>query len=438
MTPPPTLTRRPQAPPPEAQRIGRISAALLLAMAPMSAPAAGQAQGQVEDQGSAVEGPAGWSLGDGLRAEAGPLRLRVRPRFHLDLVEPEFERIGDALGKAFEPARSVRRARLLTDLGFAETSSLSAWSLRAQLDFASLDLDWKDLFVRYEGLPLPAGATDSDLRFGQFREPFGLEAMSSVSHIPFIERSIATNTFTPGRGRGAQWSGRWPSAILQAGWFRAAEGEPFPDDLGEETAATVRAAWLGDGPGLLQAGGSLSLRDAGTGTLRLSARPGTRLLPPIVDTSDLDADNLTTAGVEALWSRDGWTLVAEAFGAWVNTGAGQGFLSGGHVWASCFLDGSSRTGRRRRRGSLGPPSVPDVWRTREEGNGAVEAVARLSGVHLDDGPVSGGRAVDLELGLNWYLTPGTRVLLHWAGTRISGSSSSANGSAILARLQVQL
>ncbi len=392
-----------------------------------------------------------WRLGDGLRMTWGPLEARIRPRLHFDYVDPRFGDIAQSTGRAFLERTDVRRARLLGDLGFREDSGLRDWSVRAQLDFADSIIDWKDLVATYAGLPtFEAGATGR-FRFGQFRESFGLEAMTSVSHLAFIERSTASNAFTPGRSRGVEWNESGDASMFQLGAFRRADGEVFPNELQDETAVTARALWQRGrdefaGLQLVQLGGSVSVRDPGNDRLRFDARPGSRLFGRIVDTGNLEADGAVTMGLEALTQWGQSTLVTEVFGADVRgvsdgagASAGGGFLSGAHVGFTTFLSHGHAARWNRRRGGLRSASVDDGILGTTPTSGALEAAVRLSWVNLNSGPVRGGQSADLEVGLNWYLQPTTRFMLHWLGTRASGAGGNVEfGSAVLARIQVQL
>ena len=380
-----------------------------------------------------------WEIGDGLRLRGAGALLRVRTRLHLDLVEPELADVGRVLGEDFEPQANLRRARWLADLRFEDSTPLRDVRVRGQVDFSGSDIDWKDLYARYEGL-----GHNTSVRAGHFREPFGLEAMTSVTHLPFIERSVASNAFTPGRARGAAWIDRWAagkgSVLTQVGVFRASDGVPFPSDIGTQRSLTARAIWQAPlSRGLAQLGGTVSLRDPGSDGIAFRARPGTRLLARTVDTGSIDADHFVTAGAEALLLGESWSSVIEWFGAAGSGREGDGaFFTGGHVSFARFLAGGTPTWNRNR-GGLRASDVPDTWSSRDAGNGAVEAAARLTWVDLDGGDVRGGRSLDLEVGLNWYLQPATRVMLHWDLSRIDAPDGrEAHGSAILARLQVQL
>jgi phosphate-selective porin len=406
----------------------RAFACALLALAPLAA--------QEE-----LDPPSAYVLGDGVRASLGEVEARLRLRLHADLVDPQLDDVGQAFGASLDDTRDVRRSRALLDVRGARGSSLRPLRLRAQVDFSDLEVRWLDLYARYDGLLDGGAITSSDLRAGEFREPFGLEAMTSVSHLPFIERSTASNTFTPGRSRGAQVSLRTDHGLLQVGAFRRADGRPFPDELLAERALTARALWQGDGEGLLQAGGSVSLRDPGGDLLIFRGSTGSRLLERLVDTGPIQAERAVTGGAEALLRRGPWTAQAEAFGLWIEDAGGAGdeaFLSGGYASVSRFL-GSGSTRWKRDRGALGAPDVAGTLLPGGGGLNAMEAVARLSWTDLADGQVQAGEVLDLEAGLNVYLSPTTRVMLHWIGVSAeTAAGERANGWAVLGRLQLQL
>lgn len=378
-----------------------------------------------------------YQLGQGLRTALGPVDVRLRGRVHADLVEPFLDDFEDALGTDLDAQTEVRRARALLDLRGSPGTGFEHWRLRAQVGFRGSTVRWFDLHAGIDGLLDTGPIEESHVRAGEFREPFGLEAMTSVAHLPFIERSTPTSAFSPGRSRGAQVAARTSNALFQLGVFRASEGRPFPDELLDERAVTARALWQPAGPGWVQLGGSVSVRDPRGGALVFRARTGSSLLERFADTGPIEADSATIAGLEALWSRGRWTAQSEWFGSWIDgaTGASEAaFLHGGYASVAAFL-GDGRSTWSRMRGAI---AAPDVFGSRGDGRGSFEAVARVSWTDLVDGAVDGGRILDAEAGLNWYLTPTTRVMLHWLGVRgdIEGTGAEL-GSAILGRVQIQ-
>ena len=359
----------------------------------------------------------------------------------MDIADPDLGAVGRAVDADFDRVLNLRRARWLADIGFAEGGPLEDVKIRAQVDFASSVIDWKDLYVRRNGAGAFGPFDKAYIKGGHFREPMGLEAMTSVSHLPFIERSAATNAFTPGRSRGVQWSGRSDQWLVQAGAFRAADGIPFPDELGSERSLTLRAVRQDPDGALAQVGGGISLRDPGDDGIRFRSRPGTRLLAPTTDTKSIDASRFLIGSAEALWLDEGHTASVEWFvGHGIDAGPNREAvtLAGAHASFAALLTGGHHSWNRGR-GGYRAPGVADAWISRSPGSGSVEFAARLGWVDLNDGAVQGGRTWDLECGLNWYLQPATRFMIH--GLLLSVDSPGRGheyGSAVLARIQLQL
>ena len=132
---------------------------------------------------------------------------------------------------------------------------------------------------------------------------------------------------------------------------------------------------------------------------------------------------------------------AEWFGLWVdgaNGEPGQSFLTGGYASASVFL-GEGSTRWYPMRGSLRPPNVAPAWSDLSPRWGEFEAVARVSWTDLVDGSINGGRVLDVEAGLNWYLTSTTRLMVHWLGVRAEDEGGSGVlGQALLGRILIQI
>lgn len=397
---------------------------------------------QADDAGAAPAKPdeslLQFRLGDGIRLNTGPLRARLRTRFHFDAAS---EDLGDVFpdgfeigSEPFEEGFGLRRARWLLDAQFVETSPLAPLSVRAQLDFGQSEIRWLDLSADLALGSFLDASSSTWLRGGEFRETFGLEAMTSVTFLPFIERSIATNAFTPGRNRGVQWNARGEQYGLSVGHFSASRGEPFPDELGTERATTLHGFIEPEGTWLDQFGVGVSIRRPGDDGIQFSARPGTRLFEPVIDTGDIDADRATLVSLEALRVRGATMVLAEAFGARLSGVGGANFF-GGHIAVTHFLNGGNVV-RRSDDGGLKAPNVPDLLSSDTAGSGAVELALRTGWADLSDGPLStGGRAFDVEAGVNWYFAPGTRLMLHGLFVRGDGG---ATGAALLSRIQLQL
>ncbi len=153
---------------------------------------------------------------------------------------------------------------------------------------------------------------------------------------------------------------------------------------------------------------------------------------------------MLTFGLESLLQWGQSTVVVEAFGSYVDgvstdRGENHSFLAGGHIGFFTFLTEGHAARWNPRRGGLRSARTPDALHDPPPTAGAVEAAARLTWVNLDNGAIDGGQSIDLEAGLNFYVQPTTRFMLHWLGAQIDApGGGSAFGHAILARIQIQL
>ncbi len=99
-----------------------------------------------------------------------------------------------------------------------------------------------DAYLDVQKLPLLG-----TVRVGQFREPFSLERLDSTNDLPFLERSLAVNTFAPFRNMGVMAFNvnEEKTATFALGGFREASNE-FGEDIGDGdgTAVTTRGTWL--------------------------------------------------------------------------------------------------------------------------------------------------------------------------------------------------
>ena len=315
-------------------------------------------------------------------------------------------------------------------------SPLEDVRVRSQVDFASSEIDWKDLFVR-DGAPRFGVLTESNVRAGQFRQPFGLEACRAS---PSRSSSARRRQRVHAGPRPRRAVGRTHQCGRAGSPFRVSEGLPFPDELGTGRSVVARVLHQPRDAGLVQVGGGLALREPGADGIAFRARPGTRLAPQVVDTGTLEADRFLVGALEGLYLGDGWAMVAEWFHA-----AGQGVgpegasprFMGGHVSFQTFLREGQVTWNKDR-GGLRAATVPDAWTTRENGPGAVELAAASPG-WTSTTARSAADAASTSAQVNWYLQPATRFMLHWVGARVDApGEDEEHGTAILARLQVQL
>lgn len=279
-----------------------------------------------------------------------------------------------------------------------------------------------------------------NLRFGNMKEPMGLEHLASSRYLDFMERSFLqdaffgpfNNGFTPGI---AMYSATEEQNMTwQMGLFKNAQNI-FAWGVGDgELALTGRTTFLpyfddsDDTQRLFHIGLSGSLRDPDEGVVRYRSRPSLRngpgsINPVLVETGTFFADQVQMAGVEAALNLGPLLIQGEYYGA-NNTNAanlartinfGDVFVQGWYVESLYFLTGEFRE-YDRKGGDFGrKPVTPHenfLWREKDGcryfGPGAWQLGVRYAKLDLSDAALDGGTVQDVTIGLNWFWNPNVK------------------------------
>lgn len=297
---------------------------------------------------------------------------------------------------------------------------------RLQFDLVDA-IAFQDVFVGVSDLPWV-----QNVRVGHFKEPFGMDQLIPNTYMTFMERTTNdTGVFVPGRNMGvmAFTDNADENYTCALGLFVAeqASDPPLFQDDNEATAMTTRVTYLPwydeatEGRGLLHIGAAYSLRDMADDDARLRARPESHLAPIVIDTGRIAMSEMQLVSLESAYVYGPLSWQGEYYGGLLNTdGPGTAYLDGCYGQVSYFLTGEFRP-YNRRGGTFSNRVVPheNFFRVRTEdggmaaGLGAWELAYRCSYTNLNDEAIAGGRVVDNQFGVNWYLTPYMRTMLDY-------------------------
>jgi phosphate-selective porin OprO/OprP len=356
---------------------------------------------------------------------------------------------------------------------------------RLQLDINNGEVELQDNFLQRDGIPCLGS-----LRLGHFKEPFGLENMTSLRHQAFMERSLAdTLTTTRGVGMQAANTAFRERMAWSVGMFWDTDSVEKINDsqafslVGRLTGLLLRRD---DRRELLHVGVSLAHRFM-KDSLQYRARPEVDAAPRYLDTGDFSADAMTLVNLEAAYARGPLLLQGEAVWArssgamreeqvtlndiadeaasryphltdWLQGRTGWERPSNSILW-NIPLDLAERgevtffgvygqaayvlTGEQRpydaRAGVFGNPvpAHPFSFRT-FRGTGAWEAAARLSHLDLNESYIQGGRETNATLGVNWYLNENVRMALNYVHGEIGRDTYEGAMDAVQWRMQLDL
>ena len=350
--------------------------------------------------------------------QAGDMRVFWRDTLRFETVDKQFTaRIGgriqadwtfvggdddvEAAGINTEDTAEIRRARL--DVG---GTVYERFGYHGGFEFAGGDVDFRWLYLSM------LDQFGGDILLGQFKEPFGLEELTSPNDLTFLERALP-RALNPVYSTGIMYSG---AAIEERLTYQLAFVRSEIDEAGNSVgdgnfAGTARVTYamedlVDEGDGLVHFGAAYSVRSVDG--YEISSGPEASTVGSWVSTGTIaDAENVDLLGLELAGVLGPFSLQGEYTMADVDSAStGDPSLEGWYAQASYFLTGESRPYRAGRFRRVRPTSN---WRGIGDGTGAVEVAVRVS--NLDLGEAAVGEELDnLAVGLNWYLNPNVRFL----------------------------
>ena len=353
-----------------------------------------------------------WS--DGIRMETADRRVRLATGGRI-MNDWNFH-YGDAPGLGLDGAE-FRRSRIyiLGEIGRVD--------FKAEYDFAGVaGPSFTDVYVGVGDIPVLG-----NLQIGRFKEPFGLEQLTSSRHITLMERSLTTTALAPSRNMGFMFSNTMADDRFHwaAGFFKDAPltNIAIGDGSYAFTGRVAGTPWKESGTRLLHVGAAYSHRDQELEIARFRTRPEAHLASRLVNTGFFPADSNDRVGLEAALVYDRFSLQTE----YVNTAvdspqSGDPSFNSFYVQGSFFLTRDARS-YQSSAAAFDRVSPSSSLFNGEGGAGAWELALRYSQLDLDDGFILGGKQKNFNLGLNWYLNPNSRFMFGFVHADPENSSS---------------
>ncbi len=368
-----------------------------------------------------------------LRLLDGRAELNLGGRLYLDAGDGDVS--DDAAYDIFDKNLDITESRLELSGSFDE------WLNAAyQYDLSDNEAPLKD--VALAAVLEPAVVT-----FGNVKEPFSLEELTSSKETTFMSRSLA-NTLAPGRNVGVSFATGQGDWTASAGLFGGNINESVEDG---GTGGTARLTWapVRNERDVVHLGGAVSYRDLEPDEISFDTTPESDLFgASLVDTGTLeDAETLSRLGLEAAWQRGSVRVQGEYVLTRVGRDGGRSdpIFQGGYVLVAWVVNGKGRpygTDLPDYGSDLGrfqAVELEPAQRVAEGGHGVFELAGRLSGIDLDDEDVAGGRQADLTLGLNWYPDDNIRVMANYIRAEVDDAPETGKDeSADIFQMRFQL
>jgi phosphate-selective porin OprO/OprP len=262
------------------------------------------------------------------------------------------------------------------------------------------------------------------------KEPFSLEELTSSKHITFMERSLPTLAFTPGRNIGIMADNAvldsrmtWAAGAFWSTGSLSDVGEG-KDAISQSNGFNLTARITGlplyaeEGRKLLHLGLSYShefrRNVASDAQVVYKPRPESHLTDNrLVNTDTFSAESVDLINPELAIVTGPLSFQGETYLSIVDAPAlGDPRLWGYYVFGSYFLTGENRN-YQTSHAVFAKVDPKNNFHFGNGGWGAWELGLRYAYVDLNDEALKGGKERNITAGLNWYLNPKTRFMLNY-------------------------
>lgn len=340
--------------------------------------------------------------------------------------------------------RAVIRRAQLTISGEAYPD----WGYMFSIDDINGDVKLESNYVSY------LGWKPATLRFGQFKEFFSMEELTSSNNITFLERALPVKAFAPSYRIGVgintygDFKNKNSSYTAAIGLFGQEAGHVTEEDnanQGGALAGRLTYAYYPTSTRLFTIGiaDSLQVPDSDHDVV-YSTNPESYIAKvTFVNTSQItlpsgefeSIDGIDNARYMNLFDVDAavilgpFSLQSEYIGTYVNQFEDDSlYLKGWYIFGSWFITGESRNYDKKNAVFTGITPLHSY--------GAWEVALRYSYINLNDDDIQGGREHNETLGLNWYPNPTVRFMANYTHVHAEQTDVENNPNIYSIRAQV--
>ena len=283
-------------------------------------------------------------------------------------------------------------------------------------------VETKDVNLTYSGWDI------ANLRIGKFKQPFGLEYLTSSKNLATMERSMATSAFSLGRDYGVGIFSNNKSSTWSVGLFDGGDGE----DTFTTYAVTGRVTRVisRTDDSMLHVGVSASWREGTEERYQINETAEIYAAKSIIESAKYSADTISQFAVDAIFTYDSLALQGEFFSQSVtvkpNLGESDAQFSGYYFQARYLFNGERHRYKNGRFVKVKPSSMRGAW----------ELVGRVSSIDAED-QERGHTGDTVLVGLNYYVNKNIRLMGNYTYGDLEGFNVTdpSTGSAYLFRAQ---
>ena len=307
---------------------------------------------------------------------------------------------------------------------------------KVEADISASQIYIREVFLWFSHVPYV-----QTLKFGHFKTPSTLENMISGRDRSFMENSAPVEAFAQGTKVGIQLSDSLTEKhITWAAGLFANGNESDTSDASDSSSrlicrATCAPHYNIDTKSLLHLGYSGSLVYTGNNTVRYRSRPESYLMPRLVDTGDIPAQDAGINAIEFAIRKNNISFQSEYIHATVSAKEENVEFFGAYGSCNWCLTGEPRP-YLSDRGVFGQIIPRRDFSMHSDGWGAWELALRYSYLDLNDKDIDGGQMSTGSAGMNWYLNRSVSMRVNLIYSDVTGGESP--GHAVIGQTRLSI
>ncbi len=355
-----------------------------------------------------------WDKGIHVESVDGDFKIKMGGRIQYDIM---FINQDDSLNAHYtaENGSEIRRARLYTS-----GTLFSNVKFKLQVDFAPAKVVLKDVYLTITKIPFVG-----NFQAGNFKQPFGMEMLTSSNTITEMERPL-TNQFDHDRDLGVMLFNDYLDGRIawQAGYFVPSNN--LGKYSGDKYQITGRISTLPvyntrNGYKVFNIDLAYSYHFDNQEASAITAKPEAHLAPSYLKLSvdALQDQHQVNGGLALILGplafQGAYTFVIANPAPISTLFESQYYFNAYFATISWFITGEHKNFSKSR-------TAFDMIKPKKNfgkgGAGAFEVSLRYSSIDFNDYDIQAGTLNDITVGLNWYLNPAVRYTLNYINANV--------------------
>ena len=304
------------------------------------------------------------------------------------------------------------------------------WKYLYEVDFAGDNANITDAFIKKKL------SNNSEVKIGQYKEPFSLSELTSPKDLTFIEIA-SINGFAAGRSAGIGYNKYLDHVNIYTGVFGDSFGDSSTSD-DEDFTITARTTFANelDNGFTYHIGAAVRSSQPSGNSKTYSFKPEasietTNMSAAVTTGAIANIDRTDQVGLEFIAKKDRFSMQAEYIQTDLDRASGSDdyTLDGGYIQLSYFLTDNTRN-YKKKSATLG----------RVDSHGekdAFEFSYRYSTVDANDNGLNAGSMDNSSFALNWYVSPQIKFVANYIMVEVDDNANYAGDVDIFAlRAQV--